>query len=256
MRKHKAHHIKLRRLSQHDWVERINSIPSIIHSEKPKVASIVWYDFFNKQIVKHNGVDPSNFPLEMMAKLWNIDMEIEPERLAWLLTNLDYTEETAYGRSQTFPDRSQAKKSKDNPLYVSSYCGNGVGAKACFLAVCKLAVTDILALTKAGVIVNGEIDPEWPNNTKSGTVGYDSKIDVQNLMDWVSKGDMHDLIRTLDLRMDTTKFFEAIGLEVPAPYVLKVKQTKKYNQVNLANQLKQEASFVEIKNYEKRVIHY
>jgi hypothetical protein len=256
MKRHKAFPIELQRLSQHDWEERINSIPSIQSSEKPKVASIVWFDFFQNRRVKHHGVLPSNFPLEAMVKQWNRDMEIESERLAWILTNLGYSSATANSRSQKLIEKSQTIKQDGDILYDGIHSGHGVGAKACFLAVCQQAVLDILTLVKMKVIIEGKINPEWPNNSKFGTIGYKSKKEVQDLIDWISNGDMKNLIETLDLRIDISSFLEAIGFCSPVSYAIKVEQTKKYNQVNLRTQIKQEKSFVEFEDSKETIIHY
>jgi len=256
MKKHKAFSLELQRLSQHDWVERINNIPSIKYSEKPKVASIVWFDFFQNRRIKHYKVLSSNFPLEEIAKQWNKDMNMDSERLAWLLTNLGYTAATAQNRSQILEERRKNIKSNGDILYNGTNSGHGVGAKACFLAVCQQAVLDVLTLSKMNVIVDGKINPEWPNNSKWGTIGYKNKNEVQDLIDWVSKGDMRNLIETLNLHVDISGFLVNLGFGKSVSYAIKVDQTKKYNQVNVDRQEKHEKSFVEFDDYGSDVTHY
>ena len=67
---------------------------------------------------------------------------------------------------------------------------------------------------------------------------------------------MRNLIETLNLHVDISGFLVNLGLEEPASYAIKVDQTKKYNQVNVDRQEKNEESFVEFDDNESDVTHY
>lgn len=195
-------------LTQKEWVAKIKNEKRISKSEMPKIASIVWYDFFADKTLPRKS-NPS-LPLNDLLRQWSgRDEDVSSARVYDILIMLGYSESMANKRSFC----KRAKRESFGLLYDGLGTVNVSGARSCLTSVCELAVLDVIALVKANVIVNGKVNPDWPTAGSNGVVGYKNQRQVEELIKWVSDGSMQSLLKSLDSDLKVDKFLERLGIE-------------------------------------------
>ncbi|MFA6661443.1 MAG: hypothetical protein WCS56_00250 [Bacilli bacterium] len=199
---------ELVKLNQREWVNKINDTKAILESEKPKIASIILYDFFSFQVLPRKR-NP-DLPISDLQSQWKVDEEdMKPERLFTILTLLGYPESIAKRRCSC----KRMKKVSSDLLYNGMGAQRLAGVRSCLISVCEQAVFDVVALDNANVIVDGKVNFNWPPEKCNGVVGYKTKQQVTNLIKWVAGGSMQDFLISLDSDLKADKFLKAMCLD-------------------------------------------
>lgn len=208
----------LSNLTQQEWVDKIENENRISKNERPKIASIVWYDFFADKILPRKS-NPC-LPLNDLSNQWSGRVEdVSDDRVHDILIMLGYSESMANRRSFC----KRAKRESSGLLYDGLGTVKVPGARSCLTSVCELAVLDVMALVKANVIIDGKVNPDWPTVGSNGVVGYKDKRQVADLIRWVSDGSMQSLLESLDSDLRVDHFLDMCGIENLAKKGVKTK---------------------------------
>ena len=110
-------------------------------------------------------------------------------------------------------------------VHLRDGCGNkppdsdcrGVGPEALLGAVAEDAITDCKALMAAGVIVRGRCVRQWPRDAKGHRKvflnDYDSPSPVNELIDFMTKGNYGRWLKMLGSPITVKMTLEGIGLK-------------------------------------------
>jgi hypothetical protein len=188
--------------SYKEWNERIMRLPT--KAEQIKVLSIIQWDFFSDQTSPYAV-------FQEMSKLIGSscpDMDdLTPAQIIKALCEVGYPEDEALARIKAVPVL-YCQDSESRSTGTRRECG----VVSFLFAVGEQAVLDIKNLIQKGIIVDGKINPHWNPKAWSTVAGYNSKDEVQKLIEWVVGGGMESYLKSLDVELDMDKVVTALGL--------------------------------------------
>ncbi len=191
------------KMTAEEWVARINVLDD--PAMRGKIASIVLWDFFGHCV----GGAPK--VIKDLAATYQSIIEFAPDQLAQGLMSVGYPENVALkcaNASRQVYTVNDAEDNQNNGL-------RDVGEASVVATVCQMAVEDVKTLIASGVVrSNGTINPSWPPKVTNGVVGYKTRSEVSQLLNWVTKGGLLDEMEALGLDFNMDEVLEAIGLDV------------------------------------------
>ena len=217
-------------ISVENWVDRLCRLkdPAV----RGQVASMVLWDFFG-----HLPEAPAS--LKMLMSGYDPKTSHTNEQIIQGLVAVGYPADIAVVRAnaqrQVVVVKPESMDEDEDPVRMN-LGRNLSGDKALLCGVCEQAVDDIRSLIAAGVILsNGTIRENWPPMyTKTnkngetierpvkgfnGVVGYTSRAEVQELLDYVMKDDMITSMRRMGIETELSKILAAIGITGEVPEV-------------------------------------
>jgi len=196
-------------ISYQEWVRRVSEVKS--EEARSKVASIVFWDLFaDRKSRGPHGLEPY-LQSRGVGNSWD---RVEPSLVAEALVSVGYPSDVAAKRVAPVNHRSGGnvvqfvQEKQDGDLLVESSCG----AEGVMYAVATQAVEDMKTLVRNGVIVNGKVAKGWPVPGGNGVSGYKHRLEVEELIRFVSSGTMVKFLDALGTKIDQDVLMDAVGM--------------------------------------------
>jgi hypothetical protein len=193
------------KVSSEEWVKRVESISGA--SLRTKVAAIVWWDHIG------SVCDNKSTSLDKYVKQWSTitnGKAVEPKDVCEALVSIGYPQDVAMKRvdlSKRFQYRNGNK-----PVDLSVL--RPAGADGLMYAVVTQAVEDMKYFVKHGIVVDSKVIPNWPAKGSTGAIGYSSRAEVEELINFFIDGDMEQLVTGLGTNLKMDDVLIAVGLTV------------------------------------------
>lgn len=187
-----------------EWIRRIKTIPVENRDARIKVAGIIWWDY--------NDSSKAWASFRSIPNQWKNDGDLNLDSLVEALCLVGYPKEIAHERALCSRLASSDEIQLDGGTgYPSTSSRRNQGAGAVLLAMYEQAVEDIKSLIASGVIVNGKIAANWPAPKSNGVVGYTSRNEVAQLIQWISNTDTNKFMKELGINSDMSEVLISIG---------------------------------------------